>query len=825
MPAVQPILAYIKRDMRVKQSTLWGTSEKNKRSKRANRPQDEDSSDDLAGLTCHHVCKAVDVNNVKRAVAQAVWSVCNECMKERRTRDGELVAPSDVWLCLKCGHQGCGVNSEGQHSKNHFKSLYPEPHSIVINLSTWVIWCYECDEELSTQCNKKALAQIADFLQKHSSRSTKGSSSKVVLLREECSEVGEIHAGKSFVSSSVPVKGINNLGNTCFFNAVMQNLAQTHMLNEALNEIKEKGTKLKIVPNAESELDPLVISLSTPGPLTSAVFLFLHSMKEGEKEPLSPKVLFNQLCQKAPRFKTFQQQDSQELLHYLLDAMQLEETKRIQAGILKAFNNPTSKTADEETKRKVKAYGREGVKMNFVDRVFVGELTSTVMCEECGNISTVKEAFIDLSLPIIEERVSKPVAIGRGNKDKDVTEKETPHWNCNNNQPMKRRQQLTKNNNQLTQEQMLSVEDDNRNPVIMQDNSVNADINIKTESPLLEEFNATPGNVSIGSQSEGSEKGDCSQSESSGDADSEASEYETLSLHIDSKRGSSASGESTSSNQRMPMNSNEVTQNSVDSDYGALSGTFSNLSLNSMDNSLTEKEPTSFTKNLPCLLENIVLPRTPLNAFQTLSQGYVTSSKECSIQSCLYQFTTVELLMGNNKLLCEICTENRLKYQRKTTSYGDKQESVYTNARKQLLISAAPANLILHLKRFYQNGLTLRKINRHVDFPFILDLAPFCSASCKNVKEDKSVLYSLYGIVEHSGSMRGGHYAAYVKIRMPFKRKNENVACLKSPIGIKERAGATSSQWVYVSDTHVQMVSESRVFNSQAYLLFYERLL
>lgn len=32
------------------------------------------------------------------------------------------------------------------------------------------------------------------------------------------------------------------------------------------------------------------------------------------------------------------------------------------------------------------AYGREGVKMNFIDRIFIGELTSTVMCEECTNV-------------------------------------------------------------------------------------------------------------------------------------------------------------------------------------------------------------------------------------------------------------------------------------------------------------------------------------------------------------------------------------------------------------------------------------------------------
>lgn len=36
-------------------------------------------------------------------------------------------------------------------------------------------------------------------------------------------------------------------------------------------------------------------------------------------------------------------------MHFLFLALQ-----RIQSGILKAFNNPTTKTADEDTRRKVK---------------------------------------------------------------------------------------------------------------------------------------------------------------------------------------------------------------------------------------------------------------------------------------------------------------------------------------------------------------------------------------------------------------------------------------------------------------------------------------
>ncbi|XP_044144937.1 ubiquitin carboxyl-terminal hydrolase 45 isoform X2 [Bufo gargarizans] len=795
--------------MRVKEPSSLGGAEKTRRSRRSSRPPDDDSSDDLIGLTCHHVSQAVDVTRVKKAVSQNVWSTCTECMKERRTQDGQFVPPDDVWLCLKCGHQGCSATSEGQHSLKHFRSADSDCHCIAVNLSTWVICCYECDEELSTHCNKKALAQMLDILQKHSSRSEKGSSSKVICLQEPSGE--NIREKAALHITSVPVKGIANLGNTCFFNAVLQNLAHTHMLTEALSGMKERDAKLKIYLNEEN-MDPIVIGLPNPGPLTSAVVLFLHSMKEPGKEPLMAKMLFSQLCLKAPRFKTFQQQDSQELLHYLLDALRLEETKRIQSGILKAFNNPTTKTADEDTKRKVKAYGREGIKANFIDRIFVGELTSTVMCEECENISSVKEAFIDLSLPIIEGRVSKPVIGSRGNKAK--ASQDNTSCQCQDNSPGTRIYKSDpglNNNNQVNAGQKIwhkSTSDNSKSVVIIEDG------NMQSER-IVQEAKPTSRGVKTGSQSDGSERDGESQLESSGDADSEASDCESSSIQRESKR------ECDNPQNHVTLESPLSTNSNIDLDE--VRGVMSKLNLNQVAENLDSCKDVNSTNNQPCSYAKCMQSQDPQNAFQTFSQGYVTSSKECSVQSCLYQFTSVELLMGNNKLLCEKCTENRMKCQRKTHSAEENQDNVYTNARKQLLISSVPANLILHLKRFCQNGFMLRKIIRHVDFPFILDLAPFCSVNCKNVSEEKCVLYSLYGVVEHSGSMKGGHYVAYVKIRMPSKKPFEIISGGKNSSVLKDRATSSPSQWVYVSDTHVQVVSESRVLSSQAYLLFYER--
>uniref|UniRef100_A0A8C8C767 Ubiquitin carboxyl-terminal hydrolase n=1 Tax=Oncorhynchus tshawytscha TaxID=74940 RepID=A0A8C8C767_ONCTS len=716
-------------------------------------------------LTCQHVSKAVDLNSVKKAVTSSMWSMCSDCLRERTMIDGEPASGHDILVCLKCGFQGCS-QSESQHSTKHHQTLHPESHCITISLGTWKAWCFECNEELSTHCNKKALAQTLDFLQKHSVKAASGTTLKMIKLREEPSDYADQSRGKSPVNNStlVPVKGINNLGNTCFFNAVMQNLSQTHMLNDLIQDVKEKGHKLKICPPAESNVGALMVTLPSPEPLTSAMFLFLHSMKESGKGPVNPKTLFNQLCQKAPRFKGYQQQDSQELLHYLLDSMRVEETKRIKAGILKSFNNPTEKTADDETKRQVKAYGKEGVKMNFVDRIFVGELTNTIMCEECEHISTVKEAFIDISLPIIEERQ-------QGHKSPGSVEEK-------------------------------GADSPSDHP--------------EEESPSVMACAAGVSKMAATSSlSDGSEK-DSGPQDSSNDADSEASESEWNPRH--------SSGHSHGGRGSTPTQSalSPRTQHG-----GAVEQLVSavhkfNLGPDSADSPSTH-----------CPEDQVEpQPQHPQQsphshhqgAFQALSHSYTPCSKECSVQSCLHQFTSVELLMGNNKLLCESCTDRRQKQLRKSTSAEKKSDKVYTSARKQMLISSLPPVVTLHLKRFHQAGMNLRKVNRHVNFPLILDLAPFCSASCKNLVAGERVLYSLYGIVEHSGSMRGGHYTAYVKVRSPQRRTEQpqHPYCVSGP---REASSATQGQWVYVSDTNVQTVPESRVLNSQAYLLFYEEML
>ena len=62
---------------------------------------------------------------------------------------------------------------------------------------------------------------------------------------------------------------------------------------------------------------------------------------------------------------------------------------------------------------------------------------------------------------------------------------------------------------------------------------------------------------------------------------------------------------------------------------------------------------------------------------------------------------------------------------------------------------------------------------------------------------DGSSCYRLYGVVEHQGSFKGGHYVAFVKA---------------SPSGV----------WHRMSDSTVSRVDEETALKAQAFLLFYE---
>lgn len=227
-----------------------------------------------------------------------------------------------------------------------------------------------------------------------------------------------------------------------------------------------------------------------------------------------------------------------------------------------------------------------------------------------------------------------------------------------------------------------------------------------------------------------------------------------------------------------------------------------------------------------------------VEAMQSLGNRALSSQFDegCSLNGCLLQFTSSELLSGSNKFGCENCTKMA---HRKSAS--KEMKTVYTQAKKQYLICELPAVLTVHLKRFQQLGFRLEKVNKHVNFPLELDMSPYTSKMCVNLNNSNKIIYSLYGVVEHSGRLNGGHYTAYVKARQKpniekfLGKKRISAVRQSAPMAAPDDAegaslGASASSdssaynWYYISDSHVTEVSESKITKVQAYILFYERV-
>ncbi|XP_016317839.1 LOW QUALITY PROTEIN: ubiquitin carboxyl-terminal hydrolase 16-like [Sinocyclocheilus anshuiensis] len=818
-----------------------------------------DSSTETAGVSCTHIRKGIEQSLLKKAGLDEHWSVCQDCGPDKPVEKQILEDETDrespaVWMCLKCGHRGCG-RSENQHAIKHYETPRSEPHCLVLSLDVWSVWCYICDDEVQ-YCSTGKLAQLitnirkevlADPGKRNSNKKSKKEESLVTNPAEQALDEEKENkeneksssshdespkrqkAASAGSSGAVSVRGLGNLGNTCFFNAVMQNLSQTQFLRELLNQITDEKSCFTITPALSSELGPLQIQLERPGSLTLAMCQLLNEIQETKKGVMTPKELFTQVCKKAPRFKGFQQQDSQELLRYLLDGMRAEEVKRVNSGILEALKNSGKSLEAEQMKKVIKEYEKNGAPKNFVDRVFGGEMSSTVMCKECRTVSLVTEMFLDLSLPVADE------AYGKKNQKKatqyrssvsDDGDRENTASLANGNEDMptgtgskyqqkkakkqakkqakgQRRQQKLGSKvtlDSLTNQSTASSTDpaDASNQSVSVNGSVDAESGENIQEHLsLEKPPA------------------CSQNE---DEDDEEPEQE----HATSVNNRFTALSEDQTTEDVSVEGEEIEDvNIIEKEDCAhqLCDEEDQLveELNAVSlKTASEDEMENGDEASGDAKEYTVVNQDPELTFQSLASRAAPEKQECSVESCLYQFTEVEHLTENNRLMCVTCTKRQSEHK---AADGCKK-AVYRDALKQMLISDLPAVLTLHLKRFQQVGYSVCKVNRHVQFPQILDLAPFCSLNCKGVKEGETrVLYSLYGVVEHSGTMRSGHYTAYVKSRPSTHNYVEN--------GLDAGSGhaeASKGSWFHISDSSVHPVPEAKVQSSQAYLLFYENI-
>ncbi|KAG0241622.1 Ubiquitin carboxyl-terminal hydrolase 16 [Actinomortierella wolfii] len=870
-------------------------------------------------VKCPHAKQAVKIIKLRRQLAQLKeLNKCDRCefeyqktirLAKRMAEMSELMAQISLentpepeplpleaaWMCLSCCQINCG-RAIKKHAVMHSEAEKGE-HPLAINLSTMECWCYACDESIvPSKSRNQIVAEYQSIVEKSLQiKQSKQRAANAALAKKTKSNVVE----KPSNNTKVYTPGLQNLGNTCFFNSVVQVLTETKTLRQILSdkaaasesaEGEEKKEKEAVpAPStalATKELDlPPSLAATTEaglGPLTSTFKALLHTMWKQQGGTVTPRDLFTQITKKWKVFRGFRQQDSQELMRYLFDGLEQEENDLIKRHI--AENSPEEKEKEESKDSKDAPSTAMTKFVPFIDSCFSGKLVSVIVCDACKKCSYSYEPYFDLSLPVKSARGLDPSGSSmksrlRANALGNNSLSETATINSVDSESTLIEKEEEKDVIPVEEQgspahlehvqKLLKTID---SPKSMNELSIERSLVQFTSVDVLDEENRFACENCYKILRGGNDKKSVDEKASALEKDDEAEKAEKAEKAEEEKKEKKDEDEE----KKKKDESAEETDKDTSEEEPKM-----DVDAAESDDTDVEEEEEELTDSLG-------------NTIERPSKKGKAVAKSSDVS-------------GAQKTGKESQPKEEPKYLKR-------------KAFKRYLVASLPPTLVLHLKRFETAGSRfgmMRKIDDHVEIPEELDMSPFCipkkvieeedepkkegeqqeqSSVVVEDQENVSKKYRLYGIVVHQGTLGSGHYTNYV-LSSKVETLNAQVEALnksasattvastgsapsnassalmpdiplaemlaqqqaKKKGGKKGKGSAaaqaaqaaqtaaakeTSSasetvpaeeaktvepqpdarQWLYCSDTHVRLSSLEEALNSNAYLLFYERV-
>ncbi|XP_013131997.1 ubiquitin carboxyl-terminal hydrolase 32 isoform X2 [Oreochromis niloticus] len=179
--------------------------------------------------------------------------------------------------------------------------------------------------------------------------------------------------------------GLSNLGNTCFMNSSIQCVSNTKPLTDYFLSGKHLYELNRTNP------------IGMRGHMAKCYGDLVMELWSGTQKNVAPLKLRWTIAKYAPRFNGFQQQDSQELLAFLLDGLH-EDLNRVHekpyVELKDSDGRPDWEVASEAWENHLRR------NRSIVVDLFHGQLKSQVKCKTCGHISARFDPFNFLSLPL-----------------------------------------------------------------------------------------------------------------------------------------------------------------------------------------------------------------------------------------------------------------------------------------------------------------------------------------------------------------------------------------------------------------------------------------
>ncbi|XP_018495456.1 ubiquitin carboxyl-terminal hydrolase 22 [Galendromus occidentalis] len=331
---------------------------------------------DRPGGLCSHIAEQRDLvmESYKIVISFLISPESRENLEKRVQRFKcytceSVGARCRLHACLQCCYVGCRLYN---HSQEHHEE---SNHHVAISLSHGVLYCYLCAEYVHDYefdiIAIKARQRLADFLDLNEFvRSVPLWNPKYGEL-----ELLSLQPKRMRVDSKTPIglRGLYNLGNTCFMNCIIQCLTHTPFLREYFLSQQHKCIR-------SSPADCLVCEMCS-------IFQEFYS---GKIFPHVPTRLLYLVWTHAQHLAGYEQQDAHEFFMATLNLVHKHAS---------GTDIPYS-----------------GGCNCIIDVIFTGSLQSDVVCQSCHGVSTTIEPFWDISLDLGQQTAGdsrKPRSLDR----------------------------------------------------------------------------------------------------------------------------------------------------------------------------------------------------------------------------------------------------------------------------------------------------------------------------------------------------------------------------------------------------------------------------